>query len=344
MKRSILLVLLLILLSGAAYYLVQKNETSKKGIVTADRGFTVEKMEDIDKIVIKHVKLQPLIFTRVGKSWMLDGKYDVDPAVFVNIEKVLLNMRLQYIPPAASTNNILESIKTSGIQVDLYDGDDLPFKMFHIGSDVLKGDGTYMVMAGSSQPYVMHLPGLSGGLRSRFEQPAKNFRDKFIYKFPSDLIDSIQVVYPLDNFSSFILENKGKTFSVTPILDLVKKPTNPINIRTLNAYVAQFEMMGTEGIVANSPEKDSILNMEPVCKITFKLKNNKTVVHNIYPYDDIMEETGKVTRTQKELLLQNRVFILDSKNDLHTAQKRVVGGMFLSYDDFFRGTESKLVY
>jgi hypothetical protein len=107
-------------------------------------------------------------------------------------------------------------------------------------------------------------------------------------------------------------------------LDLVKKPTNPINVRTLNAYVAQFEMMGTEGIVANSPEKDSILNMEPVCKITFKLKNNKTVVHNIYPYDDIMEETGKVTRTQKELLLQNRVFILDSKNDLHTAQKRVM--------------------
>ncbi|MBK8628501.1 MAG: hypothetical protein IPN86_23990 [Saprospiraceae bacterium] len=56
-----------------------------------------------------------------------------------------------------------------------------------------------------------------------------------------------------------------------------------------------------------------------------------------------MEETVKVTRTQKELLLQNRVFILDSKNDLHATQKRVVGGMFLSYDDFLE-VQNQLVY
>jgi hypothetical protein len=338
MKRWLLLIVVLIGLSVLAYYLVQKSEASQKGIVTADRGFTVEKIEDVKKIVIRHVKLQPMVFTREGKNWTLDGKYEVDPAVFVNIEKVLLNMRLEYIPPAASTKNILESIKRNGIQVDLYDGGDQPFKMFHIGSDVLKGSGTYMVMAGSSQPYVMSLPGLEGGLRSRFEQPAKNYRDKFIYKFPAEQIQSIQVEYPMDNFSSFIIENRGKTYHITSLLDLVKKPSNSVNPRVMNSFMNQFEMMGTEGVVADTPEKDSILNMTPVCKLTFKLKNNKTVIHDIYPYDDIVEDTGNTTRSQQELILLNRVFIYNNDDkSLYTAQNRVVRGMFLGYLDFYKG-------
>lgn len=192
MKRLVWLVLILLLMSGTAYFLIKRNEANKQGMVSADRGFTVKSIEELDKIVIKHNKLQPMVFTHVGKSWLLDGKYEVSQSVFVNIEKVLLNMKLLYIPPIASTNNILESISKNGIQVDLYNGDDEPFKMFHLGSDTQKGDGTYMVMAGSNQPYVMHLPGLGGGLRSRFEQPTKNFRDKFIYKFPADQIENIK--------------------------------------------------------------------------------------------------------------------------------------------------------
>lgn len=329
-------------LSGVAYYLVQKNESSKKGIVTADRGFTIEKIEDVDKIVIRHVKLQPMVFTREGKSWKLDGKYDVDPAVFVNVEKVLLNMRLEFIPPAAATKNVLESIKNNGIQVDLYNGGSEPFKMFHIGSDLQKSNGTYMVMAGSSQPYVMSLPGLVGGLRSRFEQPSHMYRDKFIYKFPAENIQSIKVEYPLDNFSSFHIENKGKTYVVTPLLDLVDKPTTTVNPRVINSYMNQFEMMGTEGVIANIPEKDSILNLPPVCKYTFTLRNGNVIQHDIYPYDDIVEEAGNATKTQNDLLYQNRVFIFNhADKTLYSAQSRVVSGMFLGYNDFYKGGDLK---
>lgn len=344
MKRLIWLVIVLLGVSAAAYFLIKQNEAKKKGIVTADRGFTVEKIEDIKKIVIKHKKLQPMIFTREGKSWKMDGKFDVDPGVFVNIEKVLLNMRLQYIPPAASTKNILESISKNGIQVDLYDGDDEPFKIFHIGSDTQKGEGTYMVMGGSTQPYVMHLPGMSGGLRSRFEQPAKNYRDKFLYKFPADKLASIKVEYPMDNFSSFIIQAKGENFEIAPLLDLVKKPINPVNQKILEDYVDQFEMMGTEGLLSNIPEKDSILNESPVCTFTFTQKDGSVTIHEIYPYDDIVEQTGKITRTKQELNKQNRVFIHNNEGDLYTAQSRVVGGMFKGYEDFFAAPRMQKMY
>jgi hypothetical protein len=336
MNRLIWLVLILILLSIGAFLLIKKQESKKSGVISADRGFTIKSIDEVEKIVIKHVKLQPLIFTKNGKSWLLEGKHPVDHGVFVNLENVLLNMRMNYIPPAASTPTILESIKNNGIQVDLYDGGDQPFKIFYIGSDAPKGDGTYMIMGGATQPYVMHLPGLVGGLRSRFEQPSKNYKDKFIFKFPSEKISTIKVVYPMDNLSSFIIKNNDGKFQVTPILDLVNSPKSPVNLKTLSAYIAQFEMMGTEGIISGIPERDSLINNnKAVCEITITDKSGGIENFKFLPYDDIVEQEGKETNTPEELRKQNRVFVITKTGDLHTAQNRVVGGIFLGYKDFY---------
>lgn len=334
MKRLLGLLLILLLLSGGAYYLVQKNEANKKGIVTADRGFTVESIDVIQKIVIKHKKLQPMIFTKNGKGWMLNGKYPVDPGVFVNVEKVLTDMRMLYIPPASHTKTIMKSIENNGIQVDLYDGDELPFKIFYIGSDVQKSAGTHMILAGATQPYVMHLPGLNGGLRSRFEQPVKNYRDKFIYQFPEDKIANIKLEYPKDNFSSFILEKHDNKWQVSPLLDMIKKETGPLNLMRLNAFIAQFENMGTEGLIPDLPEKDSVISKVPSCIFTLTNKDGSVHQHKYYSYDDFINRSGNA-RTPEELRAENRVFILTEDNDLYTAQNRVVGDIFLGYKDFY---------
>ena len=173
MKRIGILLVTLLLLSGGAYFLYQKNKGSQKGMVTADRGFTVESMDDITNIVIKHPKLQPIQFSKNGKTWLLNGKYLVNDAVFVNIERSLLDMKLLYVPPKAANNTVKESIGVYALEVSLYNNSDEPFKTFYISSDTQKGDGTYMLMKGEEQAYVMHLPGRMGGLRSRFEQPMK---------------------------------------------------------------------------------------------------------------------------------------------------------------------------
>jgi hypothetical protein len=334
MKKLVGLLAVLCLLSAGAYLLFKKGQSTEKGIVTADRGFTVKSMDEVDKIVIKHVKLQPLVFTKKGKNWILNGEFDVDPAVFVNIERVLTNMKLSYIPPAAATPVILKSIKENGIQVDLYDGDDQPFKIFHIGSDVQKGEGTYMVMAGSNQPYVMQLPGLEGGLRSRFEQPAKNYRDKIIYKITPEDIVSIKVEYPKDNFSSFEIIN-GSTPQVKPLISLPDQPQGAPNQRLLMGYISQFANMGAEGLITEMPERDSIINLKPNATLTLVTKNGDKLYHKYYSYDHIvLGEDNPIT--QAEVFASNRFFIYDTKDDMYTGQMKVIGGIFYNYKDFFR--------
>ncbi|MCZ2101143.1 MAG: DUF4340 domain-containing protein [Chitinophagales bacterium] len=334
MKKIFSLVILLAALSGIAWYLMQQNKASEKGYVTADRSFSIKNMDEVQKIVIKHTKLQPVIFTRKGKNWILNDKYDVDQDVFVNIEAVLERITLGYIPSKNATPHILKSIKENGIQVDIYTDEDKPSKMFFIGSDTPDGSGTYMVMSGSSQPYVMQLPGLQGGLRSRFEQPAYNYRDKTLFKFKPEDIKSIKVVYTKDNLSSFEITN-GNTPTIQP---LIAQPTigkGAAHENNLKFYIQQFERMGTEGIVNSVPEQDSLLAQQPNTILTITTKNGTEHLYKFYSYDHIINEEEDPV-TQKEIFGINRQYIYtESDNTLYTAQMRVIRRIFLAYQDFF---------
>jgi hypothetical protein len=333
MKKFLPLIAILVGLSLVAMFLLKKEKQSDKFSVAADRGFTIESINILDKIVIKHKKLQPIVFTKKGKNWIMNEKYDVDPAVFINIEKVLTNMKLLYVPAKAAAKTIKESIASNGIQVDLYNGGASPFKIFFIGSDTQKGDGTFMMLNGDSQPYAMQLPGLSGGLRSRFEQPAKNFRDKFIYKFPANQIASVQIEYPMDNQYSCIIDNKSVVPSVSALSKNIEGSMATADVKKIKNYIAKFENLGTEALYNDFEGKDSVISQIPNCIVTLNLSNKTSLRYRYFGYDEFIEKSTR-SKSPGELRYQNRVFILSDDHDLYVAQNRVFGGIFLGYKDF----------
>ncbi|MBL0027473.1 MAG: hypothetical protein IPO98_21995 [Saprospiraceae bacterium] len=133
-----------------------------------------------------------MVFTRDKAGWIVKWKISGRSGGFCALKKVLTDITMLYIPPTNSIATILKSIKNNGIQVDVYTDSGSASKIIHIGSDIQSGDGTFMVLGGSKQPYAMHLSGLAGGIRSRFEQPLENFRNKFIYQYNSDDIDFVK--------------------------------------------------------------------------------------------------------------------------------------------------------
>lgn len=334
MKKVILLIVLLISLLGIAWYVMKKDKASEKGFVTADRNFSVKNMDEVTKIVIKQPNLQPIIFTKKGKGWIMNEKYDVDPDVFINIQSVLERITLSYVPPKQSVPNIMESIQKNGIQVDIYTQDNKPDKIYYIGSDTKDGSGTNMVMGGSSQPYIMQLPGLIGGLRSRFEQPAYNYRDKTLFKFNPNDIKTIKIEYVKDNLSSFEITN-GSHPTIKPLINLPSNPTGQPNETNLKYYISQFEHMGTEGIVNDVPEKDSLLTNAPNTLLTITTIDNQQHLYKFYSYEHYIDGE-KDPVTQKEIYAINRQYIYSpSDNTIYTAQMRVIRRIFLGYKDFF---------
>lgn len=329
---SFILFFVCILLGITTWYVYHKSQKISQELVTADRGMTIEDFRGVTKIVIKHVKLPSLVFTKNNQSWLVNEKYDVDPAVFVHIEKVLTNIKLLYVPSKNAVPTIMNSIKNNGIQVDIYENDKKPSKIIHIGSDTQDGYGSYIVLGGSNQPFAMQLPGLAGGIRSRFEQPIDNFRDKFIYKYKAKDIDQVLVEYPKRNGYSFKINNTNSGFVLQPLLrnDDSKLAINQV---VVNAYMSGFEMLGAEKIMNAYPNKNSILATVPSCVMTIKdIKGNATI-YKYYPYDDI-ENGLRTASTPGEIRFQNRLFVSVDSTDFYTVQNKVFGHIFRSFDEF----------
>lgn len=335
MRKNIILIFLLLGLSGAAYYIWHQNRQTQKSTITADRGLTVASIDEVNKVVIKRAEEPPMVFSRKGNGWILNDNYDVDPAVFINIEVVLTKMRLSYVPNQASIPNIEKNIQKTGIQVDVYTGGEKPEKIFFVGGDAPQGSGTYMWLAGDDKPYVMQLPGVSGGLRSRFDQPFHNYRNKMIYNHRKEDIQSITVEYPKDNFSSFIIEKSVLGTGIKPLLDLPDKPDTPLNHVTLDRYIGYFGSMGIEGNINAFPGKDSIIVATPNCILTIEKKGNERIQHKFWPHDNYLDNRG-TSRTPEEIRQQERMFIQTQDGDFYIAQQRVIGKIFAGYGDFFQ--------
>lgn len=334
MKKNILLILALIGLAIVAYYLFEQNKKTEKSTISADRGFTISSMDEVSKLVLKRAEEPAITFSRGKEGWLLNEKYEVDPAVFVNIEVVLTKMRLSYVPNDAAIPNIEKSIKKTGIQVDIYGKEDKPIKIFFVGSDAPQGNGTYMWLAGEDTPYVMQLPGLSGGLRSRFDQPFHNYRNKMIYNHKSGDIERITVEYPKDNFSSFVIEKSMRGLEIQPLLDLTEKNKGQLNKITLERYIKNFGSMGIEGNINSFPGKDSIVVAIPNCILTIQKSDGNEIKHKYWSHDNYLDNRG-TSRTPQEIRQQERMFIQTQDGDFYIAQQRVIGNIFKGYNEFF---------
>lgn len=334
-------VILLVILSGLAWWLYQYNRNVQSGgINMPDRDFTVTNTDDIQKIFIAFRDGETLTFTREGKSWIINRQYKADDAVMIHLINVFGKMKMLYIPPKPAVKNIVESIGKNGIKVELYDRKDKKMKVFYVGTDTQAGDGTHMILEGYAQPYVMHLPGLLGGLRSRFEQPLRNYRDKAVFEYKPEEISEITAVYHKDMNSSFHLTRKGNSFDIKPVDPLTPPIKAPVNMMRVNTYLSGFERVAAESIVNENKGRDSILSLVPFCTFTLKDIQGNIKECTFHVYDDILIGDTK-TRTVKDMQDIDRFFLNVKGGDFYLAQRRVFSRIMPEYRYFFEANPVK---
>jgi hypothetical protein len=334
MKRIAILAITLLLLGGAAYLVVNKQKELKfSSGVTADRDFAIPSLDGITNIVLKHAKLQPTQFQRKGNSWVINNKYEANEVVMRNLTDVLTKMQLKYTPPKNTTATIKEEIKRSGIKVQLYAGSDKPIKTYYIASDTEKQEGTFMLMEGGEQVYVMHLPYLNGGFRSRFEQPLDRLRDIYVYKENPEDITSIIVQYPKKEEMSFTLNKSGDSYIVKPLLSNLE-PLHNINQAKARNYVYGFASIGAEVLINDYEYKDSILKTIPFCIIELTNAKGFKTKAKYYPYGEFVEKMN-IERTDDDIASTDKYFIWVNEKDLFFGQHQLFKKAFGTYDGFF---------
>ena len=83
-------------------------------------------------------------------------------------------------------------------------------KTFYVGDDTSDNMGTYMLMEGSKEPFVMVIPSFRGFLSTRFIPDEDIWRDQTIFKIRLKDIQSVKMEFPLTPDSSFIINKTGK--------------------------------------------------------------------------------------------------------------------------------------
>ena len=113
-----------------------------------------------------------------------------------------------------SVRNVLDDIITNSVKVEIYHKNGEKLRSFYIGGVDMDGQGTYMMMENSNEPYVTHIPNFIGTLKPRFFTDELDWRDRWIYQFEPEDIKELTMDYPLQTSKSFkISRENGKTES-----------------------------------------------------------------------------------------------------------------------------------
>lgn len=244
MQKTLLYILILGVLGAGVWFFLFREESIFSG---KDAGFTVRDTAVIGKIFLATNSNQSVKLERTAKGWMVDGKYKAREA---SIDQLLhtLNSQVAQTPVSEQMhNNIVRSLMSGNIKVEIYDVNGHKMRVFYVGGQVGNGSGTYMLMEGGNRPYVVQIPGFSGYLTPRYTPDLANWRDRTVFNIAQENVSKIAVQYGLEPLNSFVITQNGKQLGVQ--LDPGLMSGKPLNEKRVHTYISFYDRLYAERVI-----------------------------------------------------------------------------------------------
>ncbi len=335
MQRILIMLVILLLLGGGSYWLWEQNRDTKTSLAGEDREFAVRDTTAIGKIFLVDRFDNQVTLTRQGPDWIADGTYLVRQDAIKNLLRAVSSVEMKYKPPQAAISNILKSLSTEGIKVEVYNRQNRLMKAYYVGGATNDERGTYMMLDGYDQPYITHIPGFVGNLRFRYNLKGDDWRDRFIFTAPVNSIKKVSVDYPKQKNLSFVIEQENGRFSLRPFYATTPPlPGEPTQGR-IEQYLIGFKHVGTAGFVNHLTTKDSLQAQTPFVDITVEHTDGKVEQALLLPE---YNKPGYDTKTKTFVTPSESVssyYVTNREGDLLQAQHRQVQQLLWAYDYFF---------
>jgi hypothetical protein len=330
MKRTLLLAALFLLLGGGAWYALNKKaQTGSRN--SWDMDFAVPNTNEIHKIFLADRKGRTALLERNGDHWIYNGKARARPSAVRTLLETIEKVNVMYVPTKAAEKRMVNSLAEIGIKVEVYNKAGKLLKCYYVGGVTSNELGTYMMMDGSNQPYVTHIPSFVGALRVRFLLGDDEWTDRTIFSEKPEDIQSVTVEYPQRKNESFHLEKTDKaTYTVKPFYSTTPANKNPLRKGVPEAYLLAFESKGAEGFESDNPLRDSVTALVPFVTVTVKKTNGEEKQVRFWPVE--------VQQTPQGVPYVHRYFAEVNQNSFLLIQEGVFGPIFRGYNFFFEGT------
>ncbi len=326
--------LVLVLLAVSVWYLNRYQELNKAGL-TADRDFAIKDVSEIHRVLLKNPVGDSICLDRQANHWIVNGTYKAFPNSVMNLLDALSSIRMQSIPSKGYYKNIMDGFRGMGIKVKIFDRNGELLKSYIVGGTTQQEYGTYFLMDGFKQPYIMEIPHFIGNVRERYDLNLTDWRDRTLIDIPSAEIEEVRVDYPYHMNNSFRIlkdENQIKFFDVQESTQSI-----PVkNRKLLTNYLESMSQLGAEGIQNQNPNRKKISEMTPFCQITVRHSGESIpLVCKFYPIKD--DSTGSRVNLDADFLAEGnffRFYVDRSDGDFLVVQYQVMKPLLWSKYDF----------
>ncbi len=285
-KNSIILLVILLALTGLYLYLNQKGWNTMK--ITPDM-LSVKDTASVTRIFMANKNGKKVLLERNQGQWLVDGQ----PADLTKVNLILQTLYtmkvLKPVEPGA-IHTAIEILAIKGIKTEIYAGNKL-LKTIYVGSETPDQTGTIMMLDGSNEPVIAHVPGFVGYLTPRFIVDPIKLKSRLVFNHNSTNIANLQVIYPAQPNESFAILN-GK------LSDATGNPVSMSDTNALKFYLNGFANLYLEGYLNEWPqnEQDSVMNQQPYCIVKLTDTQNLTTTLKVF-----YKPVGKRTKERYNL-------------------------------------------
>ncbi len=293
-NRIILFIALLMLLVAAFLVWNSSSGTLRKKL----SDFSVKDTGSITKLFIADKHDKEVILNRIGKArWLVDGKNLAQQVKINFFLKTLADLEVKAPVPLKARNNVIKRMSVLARKIEIYQ--EVPrinifglklfphekkTKTYYVGDVTQDNEGTYMLMEGAEEPYIVFIPGFRGFVSSRYSTLADDWRDYTVFQEKLADIASIELEFPSDPAESYLLKvSPDQHISIKALQDN-REVDNYDTIRVLN-FLTSFNDIRFESLLNNLIPKttiDSVLATQPSTIITLSSRDGSQNIVKIF--------------------------------------------------------------
>lgn len=267
----IIIVIILAVISGIAlanYFYHSSGPIGKSRSKGAD--FTVWDTASVTKVYLADRRDRESLLERQDDGWTLNGTYKAHSKQVQYLLTTLYKVRVKMPVSRASHDNIVKQLASQSTKVEIYQWvprinlfdkvklfyHEKRTKVFYVGDATMDSSGTFMLMEGADNAYIVYIPSFRGFITTRFTANPDDWRDHTIFHENLADIKSVTVEFNEDPEGSFTVENLGKhQYKLTRLADHQQLPYDTLKVINM---LSSFGDLRFEALLNNTLPQERI--------------------------------------------------------------------------------------
>ena len=193
MLKKYWIYILFILITFCIFFFLSEN----KSTISSNDTFSVADTSSITKVFIADRKGNTISLDKKYNRWKVNNKFNVRKDAINVLLSTIHQIKIQQPVSLSAFDNVIKNLSTTGVKVEIYAGTEV-LKIYTVGNETANHLGTYMLLDGSNEPFIMHIPSFNGYLTPRFGIQGqiideKNWRRRTVFNIAENAINNISI-------------------------------------------------------------------------------------------------------------------------------------------------------